>query len=232
MAQRADFPSDAAPEVPRRLRSYLALRRRRSSDFRRSRLISMMRVIFPVVAVGLLVLVATWPRLVPDDSRFRLEGTAVGPAGSKKPQVLNPRLLGVDNNERPFQISADMGSRVGGEDGEEVYQLDQPKADITLGDGSWVALTAKDGIYRRVDRVLQLSGNVSLFHDSGTEFVTETAHVDLARRSARGDERVEGQGPFGLLESEGFRILNEGDLIVFTGKTRLTLLRSDMRTGF
>lgn len=192
----------------------------------------MMRVLFPVVAVGLLVLVAAWPRLVPDDSRFRLEGTAVGPAGGNKPQVLNPRLQGVDDNERPFQISADKGSRIGGVDGQELYQLDQPKADITLGDGSWVALTAKDGLYRRVDRVLRLRGEVSLFHDSGTEFVTETALVDLAGRAAEGDERVRGHGPFGLLESEGFRILEEGDRVVFTGRSRLTLFRSDGRTGF
>ena len=118
------------------------------------------------------------------------------------------------------------------EDGRELYRLDRPKADITLGDGSWVALTAKDGLYRREDRVLRLRGGVSLFHDSGTEFITETALVDLAGHAAEGDERVRGHGPFGLLESEGFRILERGDRIVFTGKSTLTLFRSDRRTGF
>ena len=38
-----------------------------------------------------------------------------------------------------------------------------------------------------------------------------------------GDEPVRGQGPFGTLEAEGFRILDRGKRLVLSGKSRLVL---------
>ena len=181
-----------------------------------------MKVILPVMAVFLLLLVAGWQHLATLDS-FRIELAAVGPAGGGKPQVLNARLLGVDEESRPFQITAELGSSVKGAAGEQMYKLDKPKADITLEDGSWIALTADNGLYESTGQTLFLSGRVNLFHDSGYEFTTETATVDVEGQSAEGYEHVEGQGPHGFLESEGFRLRDRGETIVFTGRSRMTI---------
>ena len=99
-----------------------------------------MKVILPVLAILLLAMVTVWPQFQRLDS-FRIEVAAVGPAGGGKPQVLNARLLGVDEEARPFQITAELGTSVEGAAGEQMYKLDKPKADITLEDGSWIALT-------------------------------------------------------------------------------------------
>jgi lipopolysaccharide export system protein LptC len=183
-----------------------------------------LRVLLPAIAVGLLMVAAAWPQLRSDDERLRIEFAAVGPQGGSKPQVLNPRLLGVDELRRPFQVTADVGSRLGGGGEVEIYQLDQPKADIVLEDGSWVALTATDGVYDRDTEMLYLTGAVNLFHDSGYEFNTAAARVNLNDRSAEGDQAVHGQGPFGTVDAEGFRVVNNGDVIFFSGKARMTIL--------
>lgn len=185
-----------------------------------------MKVILPVLAILLLAMVTVWPQFQRLDS-FRIEVAAVGPAGGGKPQVLNARLLGVDEEARPFQITAELGTSVEGAAGEKMYKLDKPKADITLEDGSWIALTADNGLFERDSQTLFLSGRVNLFHDSGYELTTETATVDVKARSAEGYEHVEGHGPLGLLESEGFRILDRGETIIFTGRSRLTVTGSD-----
>lgn len=195
----------------------------RSVNFRRSRRVTILRLLLPAIAAALLMLAAAWPQLRSDDSQFRIEFPAVGPEGGDKPQVLNPRLLGVDGEERPFQITADVGARLTGGEGLEVYQLDKPKADIVLEDGSWVALTATDGVYDRDEQTLYLTGRVNLFHDSGYEFNTEAARIDLTGRSAEGDKAVFGQGPFGTLEAEGFRVENNGEVIVFSGKATMVI---------
>ena len=185
-----------------------------------------MKVILPALAILLLALVTVWPRFQTLDS-FRIELAAVGPAGGGKPQVLNARLLGIDEELRPFQITAELGSSVKGAAGEQMYKLDQPKADITLKDGSWIALTADDGLFEQDSQTLFLSGRVNLFHDSGYELTTETATVDVEARTAEGYEHVEGHGPLGLLESEGFRIHNNGETIIFTGRSRMTVTGTD-----
>ncbi len=39
----------------------------------------------------------------------------------------------------------------------------------------------------------------------------------------KGEEHVSGQGPFGHVEAAGFRVLDRGATIIFTGKTDLYL---------
>ncbi len=216
------MPAPAAVSAPP-LRYAPTPPRRRSLNFRRSRFVSTTKVLLPAIAAALLLMALAWPQLKPKDDNFRLDIAAVGPAGGDMPQVLNPRLLGLDAQARPFQITADMGSRLGDKDGLEVYELDQPKADIILEDGSWVALNAAEGIFERVGQMLYLSGKVNLFHDSGYEFATQSARINLTERTAAGDEPIQGQGPFGTIEAEGFRVLERGDVIVFTGRATMTI---------
>lgn len=215
---------DASADTRAARRSRLgAAPRRRRSGFGRSRIVSTMKYLLPGIAFALLVLVAVWPRLLPDEDRFRIDLEAVGPAGGAKPQVLNPRLQGIDSAARPFQVTADFGARGDVEGGGEIYDLTNPKADIVLADGSWVALTANDGRFEAKTNTLHLTGDVNLFHDQGYEFTTTAAQVDLVTSTASGVEPVDGQGPFGVLNAEGFRVFDSGDRVLFLGPARLTV---------
>ena len=98
-----------------------------------------------------------------------------------------------------------------------------PKADVTLSDGSWLVLTANSGVYNQKRKFLNLEGAVNLFHDSGYEFNTKKADLDLKRGIAKSNQPVKGQGPFGQLQAEGFRIEDKGNIILFSGKSKLTL---------
>ena len=219
-APQPDVSADT--RAARRSRLGAAPRRRRSG-FGRSRIVSTMKYLLPGIAFALLVLVAVWPRLLPDEDRFRIDLEAVGPAGGAKPQVLNPRLQGIDSAARPFQVTADFGARGHVESGGEIYDLTNPKADIMLADGSWVALTANDGRFEAKTNTLHLTGDVNLYHDQGYEFTTTAAQVDLVTSTASGDQPVDGQGPFGLLSAEGFRVFDSGDRVLFFGPARLTV---------
>lgn len=217
-------PSDTPGETRQVRRKRLSeTPRARRSGFARSRIVTTMKYVLPGLAFAMLILVAVWPKLSPEEDRFRIDLAAVGPAGGSKPQVLNPRLQGIDSEKRPFQIVADLGSRVEVEGGEEIYDLTNPKADIVLKDGSWIALNADDGKYQSASNILYLTGNVNLFHDQGYEFQTTAARVNLETSTASGDEPIDGQGPFGILNATGFRVLESGDRILFIGPAKLTV---------
>ncbi len=223
---RADSFADTSRSPRRRDPSRPLLRprtRARRASYRRNPMVGIMKVLLPATAVALLLLVVAWPQLRPRDDSFRLQIAAVGPAGGDKPQVLNPRVLGVDDRSRPFQITANVGSRILGEHGQEVYELEQPKADMSTENGSWVAVMADQGLYDGESQLLYLEGNVSLFHDNGAEFVTSAATVNLDDQTATGDVPIAGQGPTGLIEAEGFRLLDRGNRILFTGRARMTI---------
>jgi lipopolysaccharide export system protein LptC len=135
--------------------------------------------------------------------------------------MLNARYDGVDAHRRPYTVTADMATQ--SKQDEDLIDLELPKADMTMEGGAWLALNARAGQYRRAGEALDLSGGVSLFHDRGFELRSESAHIDLDAGTAEGAQPVEGQGIFGTVDAEGFRVLDRGQTILFTGKSRLIL---------
>jgi lipopolysaccharide export system protein LptC len=72
--------------------------------------------------------------------------------------------------------------------------------------------------------MLDLTGDVTVFHDSGYEVRTDAAEVDLRAGSAQGDQPVSAQGPAGTLDAVGFTLMDRGDVVVFKGPARMVLV--------
>ena len=53
--------------------------------------------------------------------------------------------------------------------------------------------------------------------------LTAAAQIQLREGSASGDEPVAAQGPFGTLTSEGFRLTDRGQVVIFTGRSHAVL---------
>ncbi len=198
----------SAPRKPRVSRSY-------------GRFVGIMRILLPTVATALVILVALWPQLSDQQRRFSIKPAKVDASATETVTMLNGVYTGVDEKQRPFTLTADSVQLASA--GWTNVDMVSPKADILMLDGSWIAVTAKTGKYNRDDKILNLTGAVNLFHDSGYEFRTEAATVDMNAGDARGTEPVEGQGPFGTLKAEGFIIHNRGERIEFTGRSKIVL---------
>ncbi len=191
-----------------------------------SRFVAMMKFILPAAAAVLIGLVVLWPHLAADDLRFRIGFAAIKASVSKDPSMVNPRFVGTDSENKPYSITADLARSIGDLKSKEApasVELEMPKADITLDDGTWLVLTAETGLLAQMDKSLNLAGAVNLFHDSGYEFRTEKAAIDLTSGVASGNLPIQGQGPFGVLSAEGFRLVDKGKTIYFNGKSKLIL---------
>lgn len=187
-----------------------------------SRAVTFLKVTLPLIALVLLGLVLAWHRLNPDPREFRLgAGNISATVDADASRMIKPRYVGMDENNQPYAVVADTATQTAGS--ADNILLAKPKADVTLKDGSWVAVDAREGLYDRVRQTLGLRGQVHVFHDAGYEFHTESADLDMQAGTASGDVPVEGQGPFGYLKAEGFRITDKGGRILFTGKARLEL---------
>ncbi|NQV99449.1 MAG: LPS export ABC transporter periplasmic protein LptC [Rhodospirillales bacterium] len=191
-----------------------------------SRFVAMMKFLLPVAALVLIAMVVLWPHIGADDLRFRIGFAAIKASVSKEPSMVNPRFVGTDSENKPYSITADLARSLGDLSDKDVptnIELEMPKADITLEDGSWLVLTARTGLLANQDKALNLEGAVNLFHDSGYEFRTEKAAINLATGVASGNLPIEGQGPFGVLKAEGFKLIEKGKTIYFSGKSKLVL---------
>jgi len=186
-----------------------------------SRFVQMMKVLLPVVAALLIILILVWPYLRSEDLRFRLSFAALTANQNEDPSMVNPRFLGIDKENKAYSITADLARNLAA--GSSSVELEMPKADITLDDGTWLVLTANSGIFRQAKKTLDLTGAVNLFHDSGYEFKSSKAEIDLQKGVASGSEAVRGHGPFGEMQGEGFRLFDKGKTIIFTGKSKLVI---------
>ncbi|MHC8508210.1 MAG: LPS export ABC transporter periplasmic protein LptC [Rhodospirillales bacterium] len=196
------------------------IRARRAKRGRYSRFVGMTKVMLPLLALLLIVAVSIWPSLQPEDLSFRIGFTAIETGENNEPSIINPRYFGTDRNNQTFSITADLAR---GLSGESQIELEMPKADIALDDGTWLVLTSDTGGYLRDEKALDLAGDVNVFHDSGFEFRTQSVRIHLDDGLADGAEPVEGHGPFGRIEAEGFRLVDKGRVVHFKGQSKLVL---------
>jgi lipopolysaccharide export system protein LptC len=175
----------------------------------------------PVIGVALLVLVAIWPRLVPLLESVRFGFSVIDLQEAHELRMLNPRYAGVDRENRPYVVTSAIGRQASNRD--DLMSLERPRAEMTMHNGALVVVTAATAMYQSQAQLLDLFGDVNLVHENGTRFVTETAHVDVAADSAVGTDPVIGHGPSGDITAQGFRVLDKGNTIVFTGKSNLLL---------
>ena len=188
---------------------------------RYSRFVALSKRLLPAMAVALLLLVAAGPRVQGVFSSLRLPLPRLDVTEARDLQMVAARYSGVDRQNNPFVVTADVARQKPKLD--DLITLERPKGDLTTASGSWLELSADNGFYQPQPQLLDLYGNVSLFQDKGNEFHSSSAHVDMAAGTAVGDDPVTAQGPFGNITAQGFRMLERGSTIIFTGRAALEM---------
>lgn len=211
------------PPSPRRLSGLTSARPHpgatRARLARRRLLVLWTKRLLPVAALALLATVALWPEIGGDGADQRIAFRRVPGLGADTAELTEPHYQSVDAKGRPYTVTADTATQIGS----ARVNLTRPKADMTLGNGNWLMVQARHGVFIQHDNQLDLSGNVTLYRDDGTTMVSSAATVDLKQGAAAGSSRTHAEGPFGTLDSQGFALADKGDVVQFTGPARLVL---------
>jgi lipopolysaccharide export system protein LptC len=196
---------DRVPPAPRRIA-------------RRRFLITVTKWLLPMAAMALLASIALWPEV--EDSaikaRMRMSHVSGDVDGGK---LLDARYNGVDEKGRPYTVTAATAWQI---DPERVG-LTMPKGDITMESGTWLMLTSKEGTFMQHQNQLDLAKDVTLYRDDGTTMHTQSASLDLKAGAAAGSDPVHAEGPFGVLDAQGFTVMDKGAAIDFPGPAHLVL---------
>ncbi len=138
-------------------------------------------------------------------------------------ELVQAKYEGMDDQGRPYTVTADKASRAMNAPDSVVFE--NPVADITLQDKTWVAVKAQTGSFDRKTEKLSLTGEVHVFHDSGYEILLHDLDINLKEKTASTVSPVTAQGPMGTIAAQNMTVKDQGDLIVFGGPATLTVFR-------
>jgi lipopolysaccharide export system protein LptC len=188
---------------------------------RRRITLAVVRRALPIAACLLLAAIVLWPELNRTEEGLRVQINLAAQVAPEALRVAQPRYRGLDEQNRPYNVTADIATQAG--TSQNILDLINPRADQFLGEGAWVIVESREGRFDRAANRLDLAGDVTLWHDNGTRMRTEQAMIRMNAGYAEGDAPVAAQGPFGTLTSEGFRIIDRGQVVIFTGRAHTTL---------
>lgn len=193
-----------------------------------SKFVRSMRIVLPLVAVAMTAIVLTW-----EDAGRRVEPLkkeVVAPQSENiENELLKPVFNSVDDKNQPFSVTADRATQ--DRINPDILNLEQPKAELSMNDGSKINADATIGLYQQKEQKLNLEGAVHLIHSDGYTLTTEELRVDLITQKAFSGLDVFVEGPAGTIQSTGL----EGDAatgnLVFTGPAKVVLNSADIKLG-
>jgi len=223
----------------------------KSAVTRYTRRVKFMRIILPLVALGILGTLFVLPfysdapivrkrepleHKAPDSTPTPATGTADSINGAPTPimaadentalEMSKPRFDGLDSKGRPFTIVAEKVLQQEGSMTADMHLL-LPVADIRLNPQESLAVTAENGVYSQQEQAIDLSGNVTLFHDNGYSLTSDNMHVDIQTGHAVTETPTYLRGADGIIDGMGgFELDNFGDHITFKGPAKLILYKT------
>jgi len=209
----------AAPTDAQGLRGNPATPMRRR---RRSVRLTAVKFVLPVVALVTVGYLTYWWYVHNREAVITVVTPDKPSANPPMITVNNFKYSATDSQSRPYTITADSAAQPQ-DKAIDIINLTRPQANFTLAGNHWMTITAQNGVYHREADTVDLSGNVTLDHDNGMTFHTATAQVDMKAKIAAGSDPVQGQNDTTQINAQGFKVLDDGDVIIFTGKTLLKL---------
>ena len=195
---------------------------------RSGKISSLIKLFFPATALAIVGLTFAWPQVMPDKRKFGVAANLIEGIAIDGLFIEQPKYVGMDRSQRPYQISATSAAQK--HESDDQVLLQGPKADIFLNTSGWIAINSNQGVYNRSNQVLDLSGDVTIFHDKGYEFRTKALKVDLLNGIGSSTTQVNVRGLAGEISSQGFKITRQGTRVLFTGKS-IAVLRGSRRSN-
>jgi len=225
-------PARGQPIKGRRILENLPTRARTTgaAAAARSRMVKRLRMVLPILALFLIVAFILTTQPQNEDTTFLKDFEQVR-AATDDLHMASPRFAGLDDNGRPFEITAASAKQTPGN--RDIVELEMPRA-IQGNAGEESVVTANSGVYRSEFNMLDLSDNVTLEHKiGGSVYVLSApaATVSINDEIVTSNVGVYGQGPDGeTLKADQMKAYNREGRVVFEGNVSMRIYPKSKNT--
>ena len=140
--------------------------------------------------------------------------------GSINQVLVKPIFMGLNKKEQPFKVTASKATRFKEES--NTFYLENPVGEILIDNDKYF-LSGNNGIYDKNIQELKINGDVKFNNNLDLRFSTTEVLFDFKDQVLFGEKAVSGYRNNSKIDSQGIKILNKENKIIFTGKTKLLL---------
>ena len=140
--------------------------------------------------------------------------------GSINQVLVKPIFMGLNNKEQPFKVTASKATRF--KEQTDTFYLENPIGEILIDNDKYY-LSGNNGVYDKNIQELKINGDVKFNNNLDLKFSTTEVFFDFKKQILFGEKAVSGYRNNTKIDSQGIKILNKENKIIFTGKTKLLL---------
>ena len=140
--------------------------------------------------------------------------------GSINQVLVKPIFMGLNKEEQPFKVTASKATRFKEET--NTFYLENPIGEILIDNDKYY-LSGNNGVYDKNIQELKINGDVKFNNNLDLKFSTTEVFFDFKKQVLFGEKAVSGYRNNTKIDSQGIKILNKENKIIFTGKTKLLL---------
>ena len=140
--------------------------------------------------------------------------------GSINQVLVKPIFMGLNKEEQPFKVTASKATRFKEET--NTFYLENPIGEILIDNDKYY-LSGNNGVYDKNIQELKINGDVKFNNNLDLKFSTTEVFFDFKKQILFGEKAVSGFRNNTKIDSQGIKILNKENKIIFTGKTKLLL---------
>ncbi len=196
----------------------------RSAASRHSRRVRLLRIALPAIG-GLIFLGFVGYSYLTDLGA----GVEIGSISLGREGVImnNPRLSGHDGRNRSYEVTAKRAiQRI---DDPKKIELQELTARIDLKGQDWATFTADRGYYDGNAETLRLEQGIVVESGSGYKARLDHAKIDLKNGELMTDRAIDVTSPAGSVRADSMEVRQNGDVIVFQGSVKMTIIPSKLK---
>lgn len=189
-------------------------------DNRYSRFVQWAKILFPLIALGLLSTMFLFSRNVDPSDAIPFADIDVEQI-ARDQQLSSPRFSGTTKNGSAITVDAE--SALPDITNPRRMSIKKVIARIESPGARSYGITAKTAIYDGTDDSLRLEGDVRLSTSTGYRIETEILNTNLETNALSTPGRVFGKGPQGIIEAGSMKLTTDGasQLLVFQNGVKL-----------
>jgi lipopolysaccharide export system protein LptC len=194
---------------------------------RHSRLVRLLRVVFPLCAVAILGLYFFSSGLTVAIGDMEASVSSVE-IDKDRLRMVDPKMEGVTEDKGAYRVTAEYAEQEIANP--NIVHLSEVRARLDNPSQGWIRLTSPQGVFDTNKEMLELTGDIKVSSSSGMTSHLTRAELDMSARRAVSDEPVLVEAMNGTINAESMELLFEERRVIFRGDVRVHIFKRPPET--